>query len=185
MIRRIVIKNFKSLTNVEVNLGAFTVLIGRNGAGKSAFLQALSVLSWLVRYKSINETFEREKVSFNDLVSLKAHCRQVYWACDVEVATGGEAPVMMNYNAAIGKRHYVHVDTEFARPSTSENVPSQPGSLVWFGDTHAVNRPTPASVRCSWLRRVSVPGTLGRSRSSSLSARASVSSFRPYVHLTR
>jgi predicted ATPase len=123
MIRRIVIKNFKSLTNVEVNLGAFTVLIGRNGAGKSAFLQALSVLSWLVRYKSINETFEREKVSFNDLVSLKAHCRQVYWACDVEVATGGEAPVMMNYNAAIGKRHYVHVDTEFARPSTSENVP--------------------------------------------------------------
>jgi predicted ATPase len=118
MIRQIFIANFKSLANVSVSLGAFTVLIGRNGAGKSAFLQALSVLSWLVRYKSINETFLRDKVSFNDLVSLKAHTRKIIWDCDVEVATGGEAPVMMNYKAAIGKRHYVHVDVEVARPST-------------------------------------------------------------------
>jgi predicted ATPase len=122
MIRRIVIKNFKSLTNVEVNLGVFTVLIGRNGAGKSAFLQALSVLSWLVRYKSINETFEREKVSFNDLVSLKARTRRISWNCDVDIPGGEGKPTVMRYVAAIGKRHHVHVQEELAGPSSYANI---------------------------------------------------------------
>ena len=41
MITRVRVKNFKSLADVDVSLGPLTVLVGRNGAGKSAFLDAL------------------------------------------------------------------------------------------------------------------------------------------------
>lgn len=113
MIKRIKIDNFKSLEHVNVELGAFTVLIGKNGAGKTAFLQALDVLSWLVRNASINETFEREGVSFNELVYLKAHRRRMYWDCEIEVVPDGSAqPVLVNYFVGISKRRHVHVLAE-------------------------------------------------------------------------
>lgn len=41
MITRVQVKNFRSLADVDVELGALTVLVGRNGAGKSAFLDVL------------------------------------------------------------------------------------------------------------------------------------------------
>lgn len=41
MITRVQIKNFRNLADVDVHLGPLTVLVGRNGAGKSNFLDAL------------------------------------------------------------------------------------------------------------------------------------------------
>ena len=41
MITRVRVKNFRSLADVDVALGPLTVLVGRNGAGKSAFVDAL------------------------------------------------------------------------------------------------------------------------------------------------
>ncbi len=41
MITRVRVKNFRSLADVDVTLGPLTVLVGRNGAGKSAFIDAL------------------------------------------------------------------------------------------------------------------------------------------------
>lgn len=41
MITRVQIKNFRNLADVDVHLGPLTVLVGRNGAGKSTFLDAL------------------------------------------------------------------------------------------------------------------------------------------------
>jgi len=41
MITRVQVKNFRSLADVDVKLGPLNVLVGRNGAGKSAFLDAL------------------------------------------------------------------------------------------------------------------------------------------------
>ena len=41
MIRRVKIRNYKSIENCDVELGPFTILVGRNGAGKSNFLDAL------------------------------------------------------------------------------------------------------------------------------------------------
>lgn len=40
-IRRVHVKNYRSLANVTVNLGRLTILVGPNGAGKSNFLDAL------------------------------------------------------------------------------------------------------------------------------------------------
>ena len=44
MITRVRVKNFRSLADVDVTLGPLTVLVGRNGAGKSAFVDALNFL---------------------------------------------------------------------------------------------------------------------------------------------
>jgi predicted ATPase len=40
-LRRVRIRNYKSIESCDVSLGALTVLVGRNGAGKSNFLDAL------------------------------------------------------------------------------------------------------------------------------------------------
>jgi predicted ATPase len=40
-IRRVLLKNYKSIAGCEVNLGALTFLVGPNGSGKSNFLDAL------------------------------------------------------------------------------------------------------------------------------------------------
>jgi len=41
MITRVQVKNFRNLADVDVQLGPLTVLVGRNGAGKSTFLDVL------------------------------------------------------------------------------------------------------------------------------------------------
>jgi predicted ATPase len=40
-VRRIRVKNYKSIGHCDVELGRFTILVGRNGSGKSNFLDAL------------------------------------------------------------------------------------------------------------------------------------------------
>lgn len=40
-LRRVQIRNYKSIADCDVRLGAFTLLVGRNGAGKSNFLDAI------------------------------------------------------------------------------------------------------------------------------------------------
>ncbi|MCX7047170.1 MAG: AAA family ATPase [Candidatus Sumerlaeota bacterium] len=45
MIKTIIVKSFKSLESVEVELGQINVFIGANGSGKSNFLEAVGVLA--------------------------------------------------------------------------------------------------------------------------------------------
>ena len=40
-LRRVLIRNFKSIEKCDIGLGNLTVLVGRNGSGKSNFLDAL------------------------------------------------------------------------------------------------------------------------------------------------
>lgn len=53
MIKKLKIKNFKSLRDVEIELGKFTVLIGPNASGKSNLLDSLIFLS-----QSVNSTID-------------------------------------------------------------------------------------------------------------------------------
>ena len=41
MITRVKVKNFRNLADIDVHLGPLTVLVGRNGAGKTTFLDVL------------------------------------------------------------------------------------------------------------------------------------------------
>jgi len=45
MIRKLSVKGFKSLVDVDVELGQVNVFVGANGSGKSNLLEALGMLS--------------------------------------------------------------------------------------------------------------------------------------------
>lgn len=57
MLKRVHIKGYKSLTDVEVQLAPLTLLFGPNAAGKSNFLDALQLLSGLATSRTLNEAF--------------------------------------------------------------------------------------------------------------------------------
>ena len=58
MLKRVHIKGYKSLTDVEVQLAPLTLLFGPNAAGKSNFLDALQLLSSLATSRTLNEAFD-------------------------------------------------------------------------------------------------------------------------------
>ena len=75
-ITRVVLKNYKSIAACDVRLGPLTFLVGRNGAGKSNFLDALrfvadalnSSLDHAVRARGgINDVYKRADRSINDV----------------------------------------------------------------------------------------------------------------------
>lgn len=49
-LNRIVINNFKSIKNLDLNLSGINILIGSNGAGKSNFIQFFDLLQKISRY---------------------------------------------------------------------------------------------------------------------------------------
>ena len=61
MIRRVKIKDYKSLKNVEVELQPLTVIMGPNAAGKSNLFDALRLLSHVCTKRSLNEAFEEHR----------------------------------------------------------------------------------------------------------------------------
>jgi predicted ATPase len=58
MLRRIHIKGYKSLDNLDVTLSPLTLLFGPNASGKSNFLDALQLLSRMATSRTLREAFE-------------------------------------------------------------------------------------------------------------------------------
>ncbi len=58
MIRRVHIKGYKSLSDLEVRLRPLSVIFGPNAAGKSNFLDALQLLSRVVTSRTLKEAFD-------------------------------------------------------------------------------------------------------------------------------
>ncbi len=58
MLRRIEIKGYKSLVDVQVELQPLVVLFGPNGVGKSNFLDALQLLSRMAVSPTLKAAFE-------------------------------------------------------------------------------------------------------------------------------
>lgn len=58
MLHRLTVRGFKSLRNVDVSLRRLVVVFGPNATGKSNLLEALVLLSRLVRERTLGEAFE-------------------------------------------------------------------------------------------------------------------------------
>ena len=48
-VRRVILRNYKSIRKCDVSLGPLTFLVGPNGSGKSNFLEPLRFLGDLLR----------------------------------------------------------------------------------------------------------------------------------------
>ena len=94
MINKISIRNFKSLAETSVELGPFTVLVGANGSGKSSFLQAIELISWAVRFPSLQSALEENQIEFRDLVHLRSPQALIEFNLDltVQVPALGDEP---------------------------------------------------------------------------------------------
>ena len=125
VIKRVQIQNFKSLHDVTVDLGPFTVLVGKNGAGKSSFLQALQVLSWLVRHRSINDALDAHGLNYSELVHLKTSGSTMIWNLEVTVPdpASNENHVDASIQVVLAKRRHVRVVAEFVMPPESFDRP--------------------------------------------------------------
>ncbi len=58
MLKRVQIRGYKSLGDLEVHLHPLSVLFGPNGAGKSNFLDALQLVSRIAASRTLKEAFE-------------------------------------------------------------------------------------------------------------------------------
>lgn len=58
MLRRLSVRDFKSLRNVSVEFPRFTILVGSNGAGKSNLLEAVQALSLLGTAPTLNDALQ-------------------------------------------------------------------------------------------------------------------------------
>ena len=61
MIRRVFIKGYKSLRDVDLILSPLTVIIGPNASGKSNLLDALGLLSRIVTSRTIRDAFDEHR----------------------------------------------------------------------------------------------------------------------------
>ena len=61
MITRVVINGYKSLWDVDIELGALTLVIGPNASGKSNLLDALGLLSRMVTGGTITSAFQEHR----------------------------------------------------------------------------------------------------------------------------
>lgn len=95
MIRRIQVKNYKSLKDIEVNLKQLAVIFGPNAAGKSNLFDALNLLARMVTKKNLKEAFDGhrglpleavhyDKGSVTDLSDVKMHV--ISFSVDVELS---------------------------------------------------------------------------------------------------
>ena len=97
MITRVRVKNFRSLADVDVTLGPLTVLVGQNGAGKSAFIDALRFLRDVLRY-NLDVAFEKR----NGLMSVlgRVPCDSHN---DIEITVlGQQEDVFVEYSLRLG-----------------------------------------------------------------------------------
>lgn len=108
MIRRVSVKNYKSLKNIDLQLGRLAVIMGPNAAGKSNLFDAIHLLSRLVTKRNISEAFEDhrgnlieavhyDQGSISDLLTSQDGQHAISFSIDVEigkdVATYVEAQV--------------------------------------------------------------------------------------------
>jgi len=98
MLKRLRVKNFKSLENFEVEFGKFNVLVGRNNSGKSNIIDVLSFLREGF-YDSKEKVFN-SRGSFKDVVFGKNDENDI----EIEIE-GGEDDFSFRYYVKISGRY--------------------------------------------------------------------------------
>ncbi len=73
-LRRVRIRGYKSIAFCDVELKPLTILVGRNAAGKSNFLDALAFMRDAVKYMSVTEASRLQHGAAASLFDVTEQC---------------------------------------------------------------------------------------------------------------
>lgn len=118
MVEKVLIRGFKALAEVEVELGVLNVFIGPNGAGKTSLLEAVGLLSAAVSGHVDEESLSRRGVRLGQPAVYK-----------IALQNAGSLPRYIHLEAIGNGYHYrVDLDNPIERPSKSWRFANE-----WFG----------------------------------------------------
>jgi hypothetical protein len=86
MIKRIIIRNYKSIQEIDLELGQFHLLVGANASGKSTFLDALQFVQDCLEFGAKKAVEKRTGTDFNDLTFMRR-------GGDIRAVCTGHAPL--------------------------------------------------------------------------------------------
>ena len=105
MFKTVEIDNFKTFSNFSINLSKMTVIVGNNAVGKSAFLDAISLLKSSVtegfsaylgsndlKVENIKNKFDKSpRISFNTVIDVdnEGTVAELQWAMVIKAYVGG------------------------------------------------------------------------------------------------
>ena len=148
MITRVRVKNFKSLADVDVTLGPLTVLVGRNGAGKSAFLDCLRFLregvdtlnNAITSRGGFNHICKRSLLPSSG-IEIRLNVEDADISCEyfVRIADNDERNYFVAEEKAIFKQHSTQHEVWFERKDMT--VEMRPAYKGWADDLGLLPEP--------------------------------------------
>jgi len=123
MLKRLIIKNFKSLIDTEINFTPLSVFIGANSSGKSSILQALD----LIRYFGLGKTedfLKERKWIAKDLGSKLTKDRYIEFALELELPINNKENCKLYWNFTLNPSKKLKCVWEIL--STDENSLGDP-----------------------------------------------------------
>lgn len=104
MIKRIKIENYKSIVDQTLNIGAFNVVIGANGCGKSNILEAIAMAALSSSGALLPEMFESRGIRLSDSRFMRSAFEDVdkeFITLQVETTSGDESLYRIHYNTEL------------------------------------------------------------------------------------
>ena len=138
-LKRVRIRNYKSIAFCDVSLEPLTILVGRNASGKSNFLDALGFLADLMDMKVTDAVGEHG--GWRSVLSRSATSPYIEFAVDASLSLGGSHPIWDADYAFVleeGTSHQIRVCWErlILREHGAEGYEGfeyRDGKLTWFG----------------------------------------------------
>ena len=121
MITRVQVKNFRNLADIDVELGPLTVLVGRNGTGKSTFLDVLRFVRDALRLGLDTAISQRGGVSAIRRWSPRGRTNDIEISLEITEADGS---VRYSFLIGTGRIEHRRVKHEFLEimPTDREGV---------------------------------------------------------------
>lgn len=104
MIKRIKIENYKSIVDQTLDIGAFNVVIGANGCGKSNILEAIAMAALSSSGALLPEMFESRGIRLSDSRFMRSAFEDVdkeFITLQVETTSGDESLYRIHYNTEL------------------------------------------------------------------------------------
>ncbi len=104
MIKRIKIENYKSIVDQTLDIGAFNVVIGANGCGKSNILEAIAMAALSSSGALLPEMFESRGIRLSDSRFMRSAFEDVdkeFITIQVETTSGDESLYRIHYNTEL------------------------------------------------------------------------------------